>query len=147
VADSHLAGRRVHPEELFKDLFGDNQLIASWNDPGIFHHENHSSLGRSGAMENSLRYYEPMPGTQLDSAIFQIDQQLSFNHIKKFVIFIVFVPVILTFHDAQPHDRLVHLTQCLVKPFVGTTIREAFLVDYVQRLVIQIQARFIWIGL
>ena len=69
-------------------------------------------------MQHSLRYDESLALAELHRAALQVDQEFSFDDIKELVEIVVLVPVILSLDHTQPHDRVVHLAQCLIVPRV-----------------------------
>ena len=77
------------------------------------------------------------------AAHFEIDQQLAFDNVEKFVIVSMFVPVIFALHNAKANDGAVHLTERLVVPLVGASIGERSFVDHFQRLAKEVEARFV----
>lgn len=69
-------------------------------------------------MEDAFSNGKALPRLQCYCPIFQVDQQLTFPYKKEFVILLVFMPVVFAFDDADTDDAVVHLCQCLVKPFI-----------------------------
>jgi hypothetical protein len=63
---------------------------------------------------------------EFDGAILEIDQELTFDDVEKFIVVVVFVPVIFSLDDTETDDGLVHLTESLVIPFEGAGIGESF---------------------
>ena len=59
-------------------------------------------------MTDSFGNDEALSRRKLDRLIFEIDQQFSFDYIKKFVVISMLVPVILAFDHSQADYRLVH---------------------------------------
>jgi hypothetical protein len=119
-------------------------LTARWNDSRVFHHQNHCTLGRPCPMNDPLRHDETLPRLELDCTLFKIDEQPSLDHVKEFVIGIVFVPMVFTLNHTKAHDRPIHLAKRLVVPLVNGGLGKSFLVDYFKRLVINVQSRVIW---
>ena len=64
--------------------------------------------------------YEALLLSKFDASALKVDDEAAFKNKEKFVVVIVFVPVIFPLHDAETNDRIVHLAQCLVVPAVGT---------------------------
>src|SRR5215467_10859072 len=91
------------------------------------------ALGNNGALSR----------TKFDRAAFEINQQLSLDHVEKFVIVIMLVPVIFALHDAKTDHGSVHLAESLVVPLVGAGISKRALIDYFQRLTKDVESRFI----
>jgi hypothetical protein len=93
------------------------------------------SLGGAGAVENAFGNYGTLAWTELQSSPFEIDQEFTFDHIKEFVVAVVFVPVIFALHYAEAYDGAVHLAHRLVVPTVGALIGKSFFFDDFKRLV------------
>ena len=58
-------------------------------------------------MQNSFGYDKALPRSEIDDAVFQIDEQPSFHDIEELIVVIVLVPVVLAFDDTHAHDRIV----------------------------------------
>ena len=71
-------------------------------------------------MDDALRDNKALSLSKLDASILEIDDETTFEDKEELVVVVVFVPVILALHDAEPNDRIVHLAQRLVVPAVGT---------------------------
>jgi hypothetical protein len=100
-------------------------------------------LAGAGAVHGPFGNDEGGAWREFDSAILEIDQELTFNDVEKFIVVVVFVPVIFSLDDTETDDGLVHLTESLVIPFEGAGIGESFLVDYFERMVVKVQTSFI----
>jgi hypothetical protein len=70
-------------------------------------------------------------GQELDRSPLEIDYESATQDVKKFIIIVVFVPMVLALHYAEPHDRIVHPAKRLIVPLVGDRLCE--LVDIDQR--------------
>src|SRR6266508_1381939 len=68
---------------------------------------------------------------------------MSVENEKEFIDVFVFVPVILAFHNSQPHDGVVHFTKSLVVPLVFAGIDEFLHVDQFERSVQNVQECFV----
>jgi len=86
-------------------------------------------------MKNALGDHESLSGSELYGAIFQVNQKFPFHYVKKFIIGIVFVPVILSFDHGQTNYRIIDLAQRLVIPLVRTRIRKRLFLDDLERFV------------
>ena len=79
-------------------------LVAGRNDLRVFYHEDHRALRSPGAVHDTLGNDEALPGVESYQPIFEIDQKLTLNYVKKLVVLIVFVPMVFTTKNPQPHD-------------------------------------------
>jgi len=73
-------------------------------------------------MPNPFRHDETLPRTKINNLVFQIDQKMAFENKEEFVDVIMLVPVVFALQYAEPYDRVVHLAQRLVVPFVRARI-------------------------
>jgi len=87
--------------------------------------------------------YDSLPRTELEGAIFQIDEQTSFDDVEELIFFLVLVPVVFAFDDSQAHNGIVHFTQRLVKPLVCAGIGDSLFVDDLQRGEENVQPGFV----
>ena len=55
-------------------------------------------------MPHAFRHDEALSRRKIDYAIFEIDQESSIQHEKKFINIVVFMPVIFALHDRHPDD-------------------------------------------
>ena len=92
-------------------------------------------------MSNAFGYDKPLSRRQLNDSIFEINQELAFDNIKKFVDVRVRMPMIFTFDDAEPDNRVVNLGQGLVPPFVGAGIDELLHIHDLQRFMQDVEVR------
>jgi hypothetical protein len=76
-------------------------FIAGRDDSTVFDHKNYRALRRSRAVEHSLGNDNALPGREFNGAAFQVDDQLAFDHIKKLVVVIVFVPVVFALNHTN----------------------------------------------
>ena len=60
-------------------------------------------------MDDPLRHDEALLPLKLDASILQLNDEAAVEDKEELVVVVVFVPVILTLHGAQPHDRIVDL--------------------------------------
>src|ERR1700761_5217628 len=101
-------------------------------------------------MHHSFGHDEALSRSEFDDAFFllftlEIDEQLSFDDIEKFIVVLVLVPVVFASPNAHAHDRLVDLAQRLVEPLVCAGVGQGFYIDQLQRLVQDVEARFVGI--
>src|ERR1700759_4944248 len=59
--------------------------VACGNDAGVFHHQHDCTLRSAGAMHDTFGNDKAFARTEFHDAIFQIDQQLAFEYVEKFV--------------------------------------------------------------
>src|SRR5215510_6580319 len=94
-------------------------------------------------MQDSLRNNGALSGTKFDRAAFEVNQQLPLDHVEKFVIVIMLVPMIFAQHDTKTDHGAVHLAEGLVVPLVGARIGERLFVHNFQRLMKNVESRFV----
>ena len=85
-------------------------------------------------MLHTARHNETLAGSKIDRAIFEVDEQTPVDHVKEFIELFVLVPVLLALDDTEPDDRIVHLAERLVPPFLGALIGEPAHIDHLERL-------------
>src|SRR5580704_12183252 len=117
--------------------------VSCRDDSGVLDHEDYRSLRGAGAMQDSLRNDGALSRGKFHGSAFEIDQQLAFDYVEKFVIVIVLVPVIFALHYAKTNDGAIHLTERLVVPLVGARIGEGLFVNEFQRLVEDVESRLV----
>lgn len=115
LSDTHVYARR-------RQGAGTEKLIPGWLNRARFHHKYNRSLGRSGAMHHPSRYGYALMGIQFNRSLFRIDEQLSLDDKKEFIVVIMLVPVVFSLDDPQPHYALVHPGQRLIEPRNGNCI-------------------------
>jgi len=74
-----------------------------------------------------------LPRRKIDNAIFEIDQKKSVQNEKEFVNVFVLMPVIFALHYRHPDDRVVHLAEGLVEPFICAGICQLLDIDELER--------------
>ena len=94
-------------------------------------------------MHHAFGNYRRLARSQVDRALFQIDQQLTANDIEELVFVLVFMPMIFALDHAEPHDGLVHFAQRLVVPLVRARFDESGHVDRFERAVKNVEPRII----
>ena len=90
--------------------------VARRDYPGAFHHQDDRLLRRSRAVHDAFGHDESLARLQHDSPILEIDQEKSLDDVEELVEIVVLVPVILSLHDTDSHDRVVDPAQRLVEP-------------------------------
>ena len=93
--------------------------VTRRHDARPFHHQDHSSLGRSRSVHHSLRDDEPLSRSQFHCAALQVNDESPFHYVEELILIVVLVPVIFTLNDAESDDRVVHPAERLVVPAVG----------------------------
>jgi len=86
-------------------------------------------------MPNPFRHDETLPRPKINDLVFKVDQEMAVENKEEFVDVIMLVPVVFALQNAQPHDRVVHLTKSLVVPFVRARIDQLLNIDYFERRV------------
>src|ERR1700682_436005 len=92
-------GKVLFPENLTCD-----SLVAGRNDSRVFYHKNHRALRSPGAVHDTFGNDEALPWVESYQPIFEIDQELALDYVKKLVVLVVFVPMVFTTKNSQPHD-------------------------------------------
>jgi hypothetical protein len=95
-------------------------------------------------MQDTLGDNRSLSRTEFDRPAFEINQQLPLEHVEKFVIIIMLVPVVLALHNAKTNHGAIHLTESLVVPFVRARIGERLFVNYLQWPVKDVQSGLVW---
>ena len=80
---------------------------------------------------------------KIDSASFEIDQEMAIHNVKEFIEVFVLVPVIFTFDHAQAHDRIIYLAERLVVPFIGTCVGQLLDINNFERLMKNVEVSFV----
>src|SRR5215471_1473754 len=78
--------------------------ISRRHNPDILDHQNDALLRRPSSVKHALRDDHPLLWAKGNRAAFEIDQELSLKAEKELIIIVVFVPMILALHHAQPND-------------------------------------------
>src|SRR5260370_18440155 len=99
--------------------------VPGRDDSDVLNHKDHGSVWSAGTMQHSLRNNRALSRTKFIRAPFEINQELPLDHIEKFVIVIVLVPVILALHNPKTNHGTIHLPDSLVGPLVlaGSRVR------------------------
>jgi hypothetical protein len=69
-------------------------------------------------MHNTFCDRDALIGIQLDGLVFEIDQELTFEDEEKFIVVVVFVPVVFAFDDAEANYAVVYVGEGLVEPLM-----------------------------
>ena len=80
---------------------------------------------------------------KVDNAIFDIDQKTSVQNEKEFINVFVLMPMIVTLHHGQSHDRVVHLAKRLVVPLVRASIGQFLHVNQLKRSVENVEVSLV----
>ena len=91
-------------------------------------------------MQNSFGYDKALQWSEIDDAVFEIDEQPPLHHVEELIIIVVFVPMVFAFDDTDAHHRIIDLAQRLIEPLVFAAVGQRLYVDHLQRLVQEIQA-------
>ena len=94
--------------------------IAGWNDCGCFNHKDYCAFRGTGAMNDALWHNKALLLGKLDTSILEINDETTVEDKEELVVIVVLVPMVFALHDAEANDRIVHFTQRLVVPGVGT---------------------------
>ena len=79
-------------------------ISASRNDPRVFYHDYHRALRSPRSVHDTFGNDEALPRAESYQPPFEIDQKLTLNNVKKLVVLFVFVPMVFTTKNPQPHD-------------------------------------------
>lgn len=82
---------------------------------------------------------ESLPWLQINRAIFEINDEVSLQDKEEFVVVIMFVPMVLTLHDAEANNRVVHLAERLVIPLIGAGFDQSRNVHQAERWKLDIE--------
>ena len=85
-----------------------------------------------------------LPRGEIDSRIFEVDEQTSIENEKELINVLVFVPVILALDHCHPDDGIVYLAKRLVVPFVRAGVGQSLHVDQFKRSVQNVEVSFVW---
>jgi hypothetical protein len=91
-------------------------------------------------MAHAFRHDKALAWQKINCTIFKIDQETSVEDEKEFVDVLVLVPMVLALHYRHPDDRIVHLAQRLVVPFVRAGIGEFLHIDQFERAMQKVEA-------
>jgi hypothetical protein len=82
---------------------------------------------------------------QFDRIVFEVDYEPALKDEEKFVIIVVFVPMILTLHHTKPNCGIVHFGKRLVVPTVCTSSGQSRDVDQFQMFELDVHMIGVWI--
>ena len=85
-------------------------------------------------MEHTFGNDKSLSGRQVNASALQINQEPAFDHVEKFVLIIVLVPMVFALDHADTDNRGVYLAKRLVEPRV-TGIGQRLFVNHLQRAV------------
>jgi hypothetical protein len=97
-------------------------------------------------MPDSAGDDEALPGEQLHGVVVQVYEEATLDDIEELVLIGVCVPMVLALDDAQADHRVVHLTESLVVPPMGTGIDQRLDVYPLQGAILNVEPRFVGIG-
>jgi len=118
------------------------RLISGWDNPGIFDHQDDRPFGGTRTMERTFGNDESLSRREVDRAALQIDQKPAFDHIEKFVVIVVLVPMVLALDNTNADDRGVHLAERLIEPRL-TRVGKRLFVNHLQGAVQNIKPRIV----
>src|SRR5260370_7172076 len=106
--------------------------VPGRDDSDVLNHKDHGSVWSARTMQHSLRNNRALSRTKFNRATFEINQELPLDHIEKFVIVIVLVPVILALHNPKTNHGTIHLANTLFVPLSLTPTCTSLLPYYSQ---------------
>src|SRR6266545_2615037 len=104
-----------------------SRSVSVGTDSVTFEHQHDSPFCRARAVHDPLWNDKPLPRLQLhrsSTLSIQVDDEAAFDDVEEFVFRRVLVPMVLTFHDTETNNRVVHFTQRLVEPGMGGSIND-----------------------
>jgi hypothetical protein len=116
-----MVGLRVH--------FGRPSRVAGRHDCRRLDHQDDSLFWRAGPMDDPFGNDKALLWRQRHRAAFQVDDKLATEDEEKLVIVVVFMPMILSLHDAETHNRVVLLAKSLIVPLICTSLHKGGQVD------------------
>ena len=116
-------------------------LVTGWDDAGTLNHQDHGAFGSPGPMPDSFGHAEPIALCELDSAVFEIDKQPSFDDIEELILVVVRMPDILALDNSQADHTIVDAAERLVVPGVRIRIDQRLRVDELERRETDVQVR------
>src|SRR6516164_8081071 len=115
--------------------------VARRDDCRRLDHEDAAFLGCPRAMHHALWDDKALIGQELDRSPLEIDYESATQDVKKLIIIVVFVPVVLALHYAEPHDRVVHPAKRLIVPLVGDRLCELIDIDQSEGIELYVEMR------
>src|SRR4030095_10644556 len=113
--------------------------ITGRNDAGVFHHQDDRSIRGAGAMLDAFGNDKSLLWLKINRAIFEIDNKVPLQDKEERVVVVMFVPVVLTLHDSQANDGVVHVAERLVIPLIGTGFDQTRNVYHAERWKLDIE--------
>jgi len=103
--------------------------------------EDDAFFGCPRAMHHALWDDKALIRQELDGPSLEIDYESATHDVKKLIIIVVFVPVVLALHYAEPHDRIVHPAKRLIVPLVGDRLCELIDIDQSEGIELHVEMR------
>jgi hypothetical protein len=135
-----LGGNREHRRDAY-DALGSLRCVALLlssvarrDDSRLFNHQDDCLFRSPGSMDDASGYYKRLTWRKVDGTVFEIDQQSPRYDIEKFIVPIVFVPMVLAFDDPNPNNGIIYLAQCLIKPWKVDCFRKLLDINHFKRL-------------
>jgi len=104
-------------------------------------HEDDAFFGCPCAMHHALWDDKALIGQEFDRSPLEIDYKSAAQDVEKLVIIVVFVPVVLALHYAEPHDGIVHPAKRLIVPLFGDRLSELIDIDQSERVELYVEMR------
>jgi hypothetical protein len=115
--------------------------VARRDNCGRLDDEDDAFFGCPRAMHHALWDDKALIGQELDRSPLEIDYESATQDVKKLNIIVVFVPVILALHYAEPHDRIVHPAKRLIVSLVGDRLCELIDIDQSEEIELYVEMR------
>jgi hypothetical protein len=110
-----------------------------------FNHKNYRPLRGASAMDDTFGNDKPFLWLQIDRPTLKIDDEVPLKNKEKFIIVLVFVPVIFALHDAKTYDGVIDLAKRLVIPAVRASSDERRDVHDTQPWKLHLQVGGVWV--
>src|SRR5262249_50990886 len=104
-------------------------------------HEHDAFFGCPRAMHHALWDNKALIGQELNRLPLEIDYESAAQDVKKLIIIVVFVPVVLALHYAEPHDGIVHPAKRLIVPLVGDRLCKLIDIDQSEGVELYVEMR------
>jgi hypothetical protein len=98
-------------------------------------------------MHDTFGYNEALLRLKINRTVLKINDEMSLENEEELVIVIVLVPMVLTLHDTQTNNRIVHLAERLVVPLIRASRNERRDINEAKLWELDIKVRGVWVGL
>ena len=106
-------------------------------------HEHDCLLGSPRPVHHAFGDCYSLVWIEFDDLVVEVDEEPPFKNEEKFVVVIMFMPVILPFDDPESYNALVHIRERLIKPFVFAFPHHLWNVDVVEMVEFDVEMGFV----